>query len=133
MRSDEQIMAELERATAGLFFMSEADYPFQVVRWENLTEVTPQFLLEVTGQSADTPVIVQSVTDFFGHRLAEQELKGERESVELKGYQALMRLLTESLDDLRVYRVGKINIPVYIVGRSKSGNWIGLSTRVVET
>ncbi len=96
--------------------MSESDYPFQVVRWEGLTEITPQFLREVTGQNADTPVAVQSVAEFFGGR-----------------YEALLRLLNDSLDDLRVYRVGKINIPVFIVGRSKTGNWIGLSTRVVET
>jgi hypothetical protein len=134
MRSDEQILAELERETAGLFFMSESDYPFQIVRWEGLTEITPQFLLEVTGQGADTPIIVQSVTDFFGGgAMAEQQSKDKRGAVELKGYQSLVRLLEESLDDLRVYRVGKINIPVFIVGRSKTGNWLGLSTRVVET
>jgi hypothetical protein len=133
MKSDEQILAELEQATAGLFFMSESDYPFGVVRWEGLPEVTPQFLRGVTGQNADAPVAIQSVEAFFGGALAAEELKGKREWVALTGYQALVQLLKDSLDDLRVYRVGEINIPVFIVGRSKSGNWLGISTRVVET
>ena len=29
--------------------------------------------------------------------------------------------------------VGEINIPVYIVGRTKNGKWVGLYTAVVET
>lgn len=113
--------------------MSESDYPFQVIRWEGLTEITPQFLREVTGQSDDTPVTVQSVTGFFDSRMAVQKLTGERDRVELKGYEPLLRILNDHLDDLRVYRIGEINIPVFILGRSKSGNWLGLSTRVVET
>ncbi|MDQ3743999.1 MAG: nuclease A inhibitor family protein [Acidobacteriota bacterium] len=44
-----------------------------------------------------------------------------------------MSLLEENLTDLKAYRVGLINIPVYVVGRSASGNWLGVSTRVVET
>ncbi|MBA2733829.1 MAG: nuclease A inhibitor family protein [Acidobacteria bacterium] len=133
MRSDEQIVEDLERATAGLFIMSESDYPFQVIRWEGLNEITPQFLREVTGQNDDAPVTVQSVAGFFGNRMAVQKLTGERDRVELKGYEALLRILNDNLDDLKVYRIGEINIPVFILGRSKTGNWLGLSTRVVET
>jgi hypothetical protein len=44
-----------------------------------------------------------------------------------------LRLLEENLADLKVFRVGVVNIPVYIAGRSASGNWLGVSTRVVET
>ncbi len=113
--------------------MSESDYPFQVIRWEGLNEITPQFLREVTGQNDDAPVTVQSVAGFFGNRMAVQKLTGERDRVELKGYEALLRILNDNLDDLKVYRIGEINIPVFILGRSKTGNWLGLSTRVVET
>ena len=31
------------------------------------------------------------------------------------------------------YRVGAIDITVYVVGRSREGNWIGVATRAVET
>jgi hypothetical protein len=55
MISGEQMMAELEQATAGLFFMSESDSPFEIVMWEGLREITHGFLREVTGQSADAP------------------------------------------------------------------------------
>jgi hypothetical protein len=31
------------------------------------------------------------------------------------------------------YRVGTVNVAVYVVGRSPEGHWLGVSTRVVET
>ena len=133
MPSDEELIAELERAAAGLLFMSESDYPFETLKWEGLSEVTPPFLRELTGRSADTPVDTKSVDDFFHVAMSEQAWKGERELADARRYQALVRLLKENLDDLRVYRVGEIDIPVFIVGRSQTGSWIGLSTRVIET
>ena len=48
-------------------------------------------------------------------------------------FRHLLGVLETELADLRVYRVGEISIPVYILGRSPSGSWLGLSTRVVET
>jgi hypothetical protein len=65
--------------------------------------------------------------------VSEPDWKGAEELAIARRYQALLRLLKENLNDLKVYRVGRINIAVYIIGRSKAGNWLGISTRVVET
>ncbi len=133
MRSDEQLIAELEQATDGLLFMSESDYPFETLRWEGLSEITPQHLRETAGVDAETQITSQTVEDFFRVAMAEQSWKGAQELAAAKKYQALVRLLKENLEDLKAYRVGEINIPVFIVGKSKTGNWLGVSTRVVET
>jgi hypothetical protein len=34
---------------------------------------------------------------------------------------------------LQVYRLGKIEIDVYVVGETPTGNLAGLSTKVIET
>ena len=60
-------------------------------------------------------------------------LEGTDESPRAASFQSVVRTLRENLTDIRVYRIGEINIPVYILGRSGSGSWLGLSTRVVET
>lgn len=133
MKSDAALLEELGQATAGLLFMSEADYPFQTVRWEGLTEVTPQYLRDLTGRGADSPVASRSVDEFFNVAMSEQSWKGEAQLAEARRYQALVRMLRENLEDLRVYRVGEIDVAVFIVGRGPAGNWIGLSTRVIET
>jgi hypothetical protein len=134
LRTDEEILRELERATAGLLFMSESDYPFEVFRLEEAEGLTQEELLRrKAGVAGGTPVVVQSVEEFFRVAAGEQEWKGAPEIETARRYQALVGLLKRTLEDARVYRVGEINVGVYIVGRSPAGNWLGVSTRVVET
>jgi len=136
MKSDEQVCGELEEATRGLMFMSESDYPFEVVRWEGVEEIRPEYLRRVAGEDATATAAAveeRTVADFFRVAAGEQEWKGEADIALAKRYQSLVRLLEDNLKDVKVYRVGAINIGVYVVGRSDEGNWIGLSTRAVET
>jgi hypothetical protein len=133
MKSDEEVLQMLEQATEGLLFMSESDYPFKIVNWGGISKITFDYLLRQAGAASDAPIQLVSPEKFFGMAMSEPEWKGEQELAIAKRYQALLRLLQENLDDLKVYRVGEINIPVYIVGRNKTGNWLGISTRVVET
>jgi hypothetical protein len=132
MKTDEQLLEELERATEGLLFMSESDYPFQTVLWRGRAEVTSEYLRELTGQD-NAPVEVVSVDDFFRAAASEPDWKGEQELALAKRYQALVRLLKEHLHDMKVYRVGGSDKAVYIVGRNSAENFVGISTRVVET
>ena len=133
MKSDVQIVSELREASAGLLFMSESDYPFEVVLWEGRSEISPEFLRQLTYEASDAAVQTQAVEEFFRVAASEAEWRGAKELVEAKRYQAIIKLLKENLSELKVYRVGQTNIPVYIVGKSLSGNWLGLATRVVET
>jgi hypothetical protein len=133
MKRDEEIRQKLEQATAGLLFMSEADYPFETVSWGGMNEIALDYLRRQAGAAPDAPVQVVSPEKFFAQAMSEPEWKGADELAAARRYQALLRLLKENLKELKVYRVGEINIAVYIVGRASTGNWVGLSTRVVET
>jgi hypothetical protein len=131
--SDEQILKALQAAADGLLFMSETDAPFAPVRWETQGELTPDAVRQLTRHDEPTPVEVVSADDFFRAAVAEPDWKGADELATARRFQALLRLLHEKLADLRAYRVGQIELDVYVVGRAPSGNWLGLSTRVVET
>lgn len=133
MKSDEQLCEELREATRGLLFTSESDYPFEVIKWEGIEEISPDYLREAAGQDKSAPVEERTIADFFRVATGEQEWKGEAELKSAKRYQSLVRLLEDNLKGVKVYRVGRINIGVYVVGRSGEGNWLGVSTRVVET
>jgi hypothetical protein len=133
MKSDEEILQQLEQATAGLLFMSEADYPFEIVRWGGMNEITFDYLRGQAAADTDASVQVVSPENFFGNAMSEPEWKDEQEIITARRYKALLQLLKENLNELKVYRVGEIDIAVYIVGRAETGNWLGLSTRVVET
>jgi hypothetical protein len=134
LKNDEQIIEELRKATEGLLFMSEVDRPFEIVRLGNEPELNPQALGElVDGAPADISVEQRSVDEFFRVAISEQEWKTGDELAVARRYQFLVRLLKENLRELRVYKIGKIKMTVFILGKSAEGNWLGLKTRIVET
>ena len=132
-QSGNQLLSELKEATKDLLFMSESDYPFEVFRWDKEREITPDVLRKVAGKGADDPVEERSVDEFFKQAVAMQDWHGNDEKVTAQKYQALVKLLKERLTDLKVYRVGSVNITVFILGKDQAGDWVGLSTQVVET
>ncbi|HEX7317107.1 MAG TPA: nuclease A inhibitor family protein [Pyrinomonadaceae bacterium] len=130
--TDEKLLEELREATRGLTMMSESDYPFEVFRWGG-AEPSEDFLRGLTGEAADAPVETRNAADFFRVAASEAEWKNAEQLADARRFQTLLRVLEEHLEDVRVYRVGSVNIPVYVAGRAASGEWLGVSTRVVET
>ena len=115
--NDAKILDQLKRATAGLLVMSESDYPFEIIQWDGSTVINPEFLRSLTYEPEESSVEETSLEQFLA--------SGPFEHLE--------RLLRKHLTDLKVYKVGVINIPVYIIGKSPEGSWLGLSTRVIQT
>jgi hypothetical protein len=119
LRTDAEILAELKLAIAGLTVMSESDYPFEIIRWDGQTvNITPEYLREISEMSSDSPIQEIDLEDFLS-------MSGR--------FRNLASLLKDSLSDLKVYKIGTISIPVYIIGRSAEGNWLGISTRLIQT
>ena len=118
MKSDKQILEELKNASAGLFVMSESDYPFELIEWRGETLITSDYLCRVSDRPEDTQIEESDTQRFLGGN--------ER-------FRKLEAVIEISLADVKVYKVGTINIPVYIVGRSPEGNWLGVSTRLIQT
>jgi len=130
MKSDEEILTELARAAEGLLYMSESDHPFEPLRLAG--GPTPERLRALAGAEADA-VQTLSLEEFFRAPASEPSWKEGAELASARRFQALARALAENLSEARAYKVGRINMPVYVLGRSPLGNWLGLSTRVVET
>ena len=133
MKSDDEVIEELQKATEGLLFMSESDYPFETICWQELTELSPAFLRNQAGLAVDAPLETISLDDFFQVAASDAEWRSPESRQAAVKYRNLIAFLKENLDNVKVYKLGRVNMPVYIVGQSKAGNWLGLSTRVVET
>src|SRR5690349_15910635 len=113
--TDEQLIEELREAARGLLVMSESDYPLEVFNW-GAAEPTPEFLRGLTGEAADAPVETRTAADAFRVMVSEPEWKNAEQLAEARRFKKLVRLLEQNLADLKVFRVGLINIPVYVVG-----------------
>jgi hypothetical protein len=132
-KTDSEILDQLKLASDGLLFMSESEYPFEVFLWERVGLLTPEKILQQTNHNQDTPVKVASLDDFFRVAVTEEDWHGEEEKETVKRFQALVEILKANLTNLQVYRLGEIEIDVYVIGQTPSGDSIGLSTKVVET
>lgn len=114
---DNEILTQLEEKTAGQYFMSESDYPFEILNW-GTSEINEDFLLSVPSEQPGGPVEERSFDAFH-------QKYGSRHPA--------LDVIKDNLTDVKVYRVGRINIGVHVIGRSPEGNWLGISTRSVET
>jgi len=121
----EPLMQSIQEATAGLLFPSESDYPLEAYTF-GPEEPTAAALLRARGLAPETPVEETTVASFF-EGLTEGEDDGSGR------FRALVDLLERELTDLRVYRVGKVDIEAFVLGRHPSGTWLGVTTKLVET
>ncbi len=127
------ITNQLKQATEGFLFLSESDAPFEVVRWPAQGQLTPAKLLQLTNHPPDAPVEVASVDEFFAIATQPEDWHDEEEREIVQRFQHLVSVLKQNLSNIQVYRVGSINIDAYIIGVTPNGDWMGLSTKLVET
>lgn len=129
-----QLANLLQQITKGLQWMSESDYPFEVVAFESPSaDLTPENVLQLTKHDADVPVESVDLDSFFAVATQEQDWHSAAEQETVKQYQKLVSCLKEHLRDLQVYRIGEINLEIYILGKTEEGELAGLSTQAVET
>lgn len=139
--SNSQIIDKLKKASDGLLWMSESEYPFEPFLWESVEGLTADKLLQQVGKSPDTPVRVTDIDNFFSNAIclqqrsaiASQDWYDDKQREEAKKCRHLLETLKTNLTNTKVYCVGKVEIDVYIVGKTPDGDLAGVSTMVVET
>ncbi|MEO7329628.1 MAG: nuclease A inhibitor family protein [Minicystis sp.] len=130
-----ELLAALGQATSGLLFPSESDAPFTPYRWEGAAgaPLGPETLLASLGLPATTPVETTTLEDTLGPFTELSEHPSPEDETDAQHFRSIITALEQALADVRVYRVGKVDIDVYLLGRHPSGEWLGLKTHAVET
>ncbi|MEO0801848.1 MAG: nuclease A inhibitor family protein [Cyanobacteria bacterium J06642_2] len=128
-----ETVERLQTATAGLLWTSEADYPFEVFEWTDGTELDRDALLNFLALPPDTQVECMEVDRFFEKAMRDRDWYDEVESARAQKFRDLVAMLHQTLSQIRVFRLGTVEIDVYIVGRSAQETWAGLHTHIVET
>jgi hypothetical protein len=114
----------IERASAGLLYPSESDAPFDLFRWPAKGAGSARDVVMLRGAGRKMEEVM--VDHFFAELVASDE--GER-------YEQLRRALESQLLELRILRLGsgEVKVDIYLIGRTRSGDWAGLHTTSVET
>ena len=130
---DSELIDQLSKASEGLLWLSEADYPFETIYWEDLDDISSEKILQKSARDLATNVEVRELDQFFQRVTEEKDWYEEAEMAECRRYQELVTFLKTHLSDIKVYRVGSCEINIYILGKTASGAIAGLSTISVET
>lgn len=128
---ERKLVRELETATQNLLWFSESEYPFKVVCWSDKNFSTDA-LLQRYNYPPQTKIVVKDYQSFFAKGIKQEDWYNEAEIAETKRYQDLVNLMTQNLQNIRVYLLGEVEIDVYILGETEKAI-AGLTTKIVAT
>ena len=133
--TEKSLRQSLLQATEGLLYPSETDEPFVYFEWDlsGNAPLSEQAVRKYTDKARQVSVGKQPLDDFFGPVTETKDWHHADEIKQVEQFKALQKQITENLTDIQVFRVGKTDIDVYVVGRTPSGKWAGISTKVTET
>lgn len=120
---NEELKGNISEASAGLIYISETDAAIEPFEGGAADAVTADNLLGQVGAAADSQVEERGFEEIFERLI---RLNGARFGV-------LKTELEQNLRDVKVFKVGRINVDIYIVGLDADGNLSGVQTKAVET
>jgi Nuclease A inhibitor-like protein len=126
-----EIIDQLQRATLDLVWVSESDYPFEVMSWPPGTEINPALFKDLPCENSAVETI--ALLDFFEPALMIEDWYKAEELAQVNRYTDLLHAIESNLEQVQVFRVGEVEVTIYIVGRTADGSVVGLKTQVIET
>ena len=135
------LRTKLERAADGLEYWSESQYPFWFFTLpSNESSLTPEGFLSLLGLTesflddlhlkAVQFIEARSIDDFFKNST---DMSNPERVPEARRFKKLVSLLKKELQDVKVFRVGQVEIRCYIAGLDGVGEIVGLVTTAIET
>jgi hypothetical protein len=123
----------IEKACEGLVYISETDSPIEVFFKDDIKEPTAKYLLKSLERADETATESSNPEDFFKRLTQAREWHTEEQTKTVSRFKKLRQVLERDLDDIRVIRIGRIRIEIYVIGKSKNGEVAGIKTFSVET
>jgi hypothetical protein len=100
---------------------------------EVVTAVTVNEVLRFGKHDANAQIEEISLEVFFSRVTMIEDWFGDEEKETAQKFSELQKLLEDNLKEIKVFRVGEVEIDVYVVGVDADGNLAGVKTMVVET
>ena len=150
----EQIAVDLEAAVDGLYFMSESDFPFEVVVVEgaaqepltadNIKEaITPVYVNRPEQATLEERFVeVRTLDQFFYNLTTPQPWWDDYYYEQAEWYADLEQVMREEVIGAQYFRLGEQiddygyvsgSVDIYLVGASNVGDLVGVWTISIET
>ncbi len=131
----DQWYAQLQSALSGLLYRSESDYPLEMIHWARVSDkqVDEEFILLQLGLDAGEKIEEQDAQKFLDECCQMQDWFSESERSMVQNFQILRGLLKQNLRNMRLFRIGELEVTVLLVGEDKNSDLSGFKTTSVET
>lgn len=123
----------LESLTKDLIYISETDAEIVPFTFAKAEAVTAAEVIAHAGLKTDAPVEETDADAFFSRLTTIKDWFGPREKEAAGRFFALKAELKKELRDVRVFKIGKVQIDIYVVGIDRQGRLAGVKTKAVET
>lgn len=124
---------QIKTAAEGLWYISESDAEIFPFTGSKADAVTKENLLVQIGKPPDTPIEERGFDEMLARFITIQDWFGDEEKANAEKFAALKSLLEKNLTDLKVFKVGKIEVEIYFVGLDADGSLAGIQTKATET
>lgn len=124
---------QIKTASEGLYYISETDAEILPFTGSKADSVTKEEILRQTNNQADENVEEREFGEIFARLTKIQDWFGDEEKVTAEKFYALKNLLEKNLRDLKVFKIGSIDIDIYFVGLDAENNLTGIQTKAIET
>lgn len=124
---------QIKKIVKGLYYISETDAEILPFVGSKTTEVTAVEVLTQTENSSDSAIEEREFEAFFARLTKDQDWFGLEEKNNAQRFSALKNLLETNLRDLKVFKIGLIEIKIYVVGLNTEDVLMGIMTKAVET
>jgi Nuclease A inhibitor-like protein len=125
--------SQLTKLTKGLYYISETDAEISPFTGEKAPAVTVEEIKNQINGADSSQIEEKDSTEFFTRLTKIQDWFGEEEKATAQQFSELKNLLEKNLKDLKVFKVGTIQIDIYVVGLDAESNLMGIKTKAVET
>ncbi len=126
---------EIKDACKDLLFISETDEPLVYIEFADITtEDQLKIKLMIFENKSDTVKLkTETLGVFFKNAITVQPWFEKEEKETVKKFLNLKKVLEKNLKAIKVFKMGKVEQNVFILGKNSIGTFAGLKTKVVET
>jgi hypothetical protein len=127
------LVERIRKLSENLYYISETDAEILPFAGKQAKAVTREEILRQTGNSPDAPVEERDFAEVFKRLTKIQDWFGEEETATAERFAVLQKFLEKNLKDLKIFKIGKVELDVYFVGLDERGVLTGIKTKAVET
>ncbi|MCY7374721.1 MAG: nuclease A inhibitor family protein, partial [Pyrinomonadaceae bacterium] len=131
--SSGKLAEKIKENVEGLFYISETDAEILPFVGNRADEVSKKEILSQTNSALDSAGEEKDFAGFFARLTKVQEWFGDEENENVQKFVRLKETLENNLRDLKVFKVGKIELDIYVVGLDAENTLLGIKTKAVET